>query len=221
MKKKSLITRRRFVIASAVAGGALALGFVFVPIAGRYRRAKAIREIATASGEFRPNAWLVITPDGRIVFKLDRVEMGQGTMTSHTMLIAEELRVDPRKIQVEFAVADRSYDNPEFGVQITGGSTSVKTSWENLRHAGAAAREMLRAAAAQQWGVPLEECVAEAGRVTHEKSGRSGGYGDFALAAATVPVPDPPLRAARDFEVIGKSLGRLDAAMKVDGSAVF
>ena len=92
MKRKSLITRRRFIIASAVAGGALALGFVLVPMAGRSRRAKAIREFATGSGEFRPNAWLVITPDDRIVFKLDRVEMGQGTMTSHPMLIAEELR---------------------------------------------------------------------------------------------------------------------------------
>src|SRR5207237_6597540 len=102
-----------------------------------------------------PDAWLRITPDNRVILVLDRVEMGQGTMTSHAMLLAEELEVDPARIEIEFAPPNRDYANPDLGFQMTGGSTSVKTSFEPLRQAGAKAREMLRAAAAAAWKVPL------------------------------------------------------------------
>ena len=204
-----------------VGGGALALGFILGPIVDRQRRQRAILATADATGEFRPNAWLVVHPDDRIVFTLDRVEMGQGTMTSHAMLIGEELEVDPTAIEVEFAVADRRYANPEFGLQMTGGSSSVRTSWEQLRHAGAVAREMLRGAAAENWGVPLAECVARHGSIEHATADRSRTYGSLTRLAAEQPIPDPPLKPANEHTVIGTALDRIDAPMKVDGSAVF
>jgi CO/xanthine dehydrogenase Mo-binding subunit len=206
---------------STVGGGALALGFVVGPVVGRYRSQSAIRAAAEATGEFRPNAWLVIHPDDRIVFALDRVEMGQGTMTSHPMLIAEELEVDPTVIEVELAVADRRYDHPEFRLQITGGSSSVRTSWGQLRHAGAVAREMLRGAAADDWGVPLAECVANQGTIEHAPSGRRRTYGSLTRLAAEQSIPDPDLKPAAEHTVIGTSLDRMDAPMKVDGSGVY
>ena len=215
------VTRRRFLKASVVGGGALALGFVVGPVVGRYRRQGAIRAAADETGEFRPNAWLVIHPDERIVFTLDRVEMGQGTMTSHPMLIAEELEVDPASVEVEFAVADRRYAHPEFGLQITGGSSSVRTSWEQLRHAGAVAREMLRGAAAENWGVPLAECLATRGAVEHAATGRSCTYGSLTRLAARQSIPEPLLKPAEKHTVVGTALDRVDAPMKVDGSAVF
>jgi isoquinoline 1-oxidoreductase beta subunit len=219
--KRRRFTRRRFLKASAVGGGALALAFVVGPAVGRYQRRRDMRDTAQATGEFRPNAWLVIHPDNRIVFTLDRVEMGQGTMTSHPMLIAEELEVDPTLIEVELAVADRRYDHPEFGLQITGGSSSVRTSWSVLRHAGAVAREMLRAAAAETWDVPLSECVATSGTIQHAPSGRSETYGALSREAAEQPIPDPELKSPEDHTVIGTPLDRVDAPMKVDGSGVF
>ena len=219
--RKRKWTRRRFLKTSAAAGGALVLGFVIAPAIGRARREGAMRDLAETTGEFRPNAWLSIHPDDRIVFTLDRVEMGQGTMTSHPMLIAEELEVDPTAIEVEFAVADRSYNHPEFGLQITGGSSSVRTSWEQLRHAGAVAREMLRAAAAEEWAVPIEECVAEHGAVVHRPTDGRRTYGSLTQVAAHQSMPDPPLKAAKDFKVLGAALDRFDAPLKVNGSAVF
>lgn len=219
--KKRRVTRRRFLRASAVGGGALVLGIVVGPVVGRLRRQSAIRETAEATGEFRPNAWLTIHPDDRIVFTLDRVEMGQGTMTSHPMLIAEELEVDPTAIEVEFAVADRRFIHPEFMLQITGGSSSVRTSWDQLRQAGAVAREMLRAAAAEEWGVSLDECAAADGAVSHGATGRRSTYGALTRLAAAQSIPDPPLKPASEHAVIGRSLDRVDAPFKVDGSAGF
>jgi CO/xanthine dehydrogenase Mo-binding subunit len=219
--KRRWVTRRRFLKVSAAAGGALALGFVLGPIVGRRRRERAIRAAAEATGEFRPNAWLVIHPDDRIVFTLDRVEMGQGTMTSHSMLIAEELEVDPTTIEVEFAVADRRYDHPEFGLQITGGSSSVRTSWEQLRHAGAVAREMLRAAASAELGVPPSECVASNGTIAHALTGHTWSYGALTRLAAMQPIPDPALKPVEEHTLIGTALDRVDAPLKVDGSGVF
>jgi isoquinoline 1-oxidoreductase beta subunit len=142
-------------------------------------------------------------------------------MTSHSMLIAEELEVDPTVIEIEFAVADRRYDHPEFGLQITGGSSSVRTSWGQLRYAGAVAREMLCGAAADDWGVPVAECVASQGRVEHAASGRRRTYGSLTRLAAEQSIPDPELKPATEHRVIGTSLDRVDAPMKVDGSGVY
>ena len=220
-KKPRRWTRRRFLKVSATGGGVLVLGFVVAPVVGRYRRQGAIEAHADATGEFQPNAWLTIHPDDRIVFTLDRVEMGQGTMTSHPMLIAEELEVDPATIDVEFAIADRRYDHPEFFLQVTGGSSSVRTSWERLRQAGAVARDMLRAAAAETWDVPIEACVAHDGTVMHEPTGRRATYGSLTRTAARQSIPDPVLKSPADFKILGQSLNRVDVPLKVDGSAGF
>lgn len=173
---------------------------------------------------FHPNAWLSITPDNRIIFVLDRVEMGQGTMTSHPTLLAEELEVNPARIDIVFAEGvGGPYVNaaPNPAVQITGGSSSVKNSWEPLRRAGATAREMLRSAAAKRLAVPLNEISAVDGQLLHTKSGRSVSYGDVCLAAASEKVGEVQLKAAKDFKYIGKSQKRLDLRQKVTATAQY
>jgi isoquinoline 1-oxidoreductase subunit beta len=213
-------SRRAFLLrASASAGGAFVLALGATGCGGGRPETAANR----LKG-FSPSAWLTITPDDQIFFYLDRVEMGQGTMTSHATLVAEELEVDPSRLRIEHAPADRRYDNPDadLGFQITGGSTSVRTSWGPLRLAGAAAREMLVAAAASKWQAPSAECRAEAGAVVHAPSGRRERYGALASLAARQPVPERPrLKDPRDFRYIGRAVPRLDARAKVDGSGVY
>ena len=217
-----MTTRRAFLQLGAAAGGALVLGIdlagcALVPGPGRIERH------FDATGEFKPSAWLRILPDDRIVFTLDRVEMGQGTMTSHATLVAEELEVDPARIEVELAGASRAFDNPDpdLRFQVTGGSTSLRTSWRPLREAGATALAMLRAAAAATWGVPAAECTADAGAIVHP-AGHRATYGALAAAAARQPVPTRvALRDPKDFRWIGTAVPRLDARAKVDGSAVY
>ena len=213
-------TRRDILRIAAVAAGGIAVGLFLPGCHGPDARTAAR---ADKSGEFAPNAWVTVTSDNRIVFWLDRVEMGQGTMTSHATILAEELEVDPRKVQVEFAPANRAYDNPdgEIGFQLTGGSTSVKTSWDPLRAAGATARDMLRGAAAETWGVPIEQCAANDGMVTHAPTGRHATYGELARAAGHQPVPDVRLKTPDQFRWIGKPLVRFDARRKVDGSGTY
>ena len=209
------MNRRAFLVGSA--SGMLAIGCALGPTGGRvwrhYRR----------TGELQPNAWVRVLANGTIVFTLDRVEMGQGTLTSHAQLVCEELEVDPTTIEIEFAEARRMYVNPdrEIRVQITGGSTSTKTSWQPLREAGAVAREMLRRAAAETWQVPIAECVAAGGVVRHAKTDRSARYGELVKAAARQDVPRVQLKPPAAWKLIGKSIDRLDARPKVDGTGVY
>jgi isoquinoline 1-oxidoreductase beta subunit len=172
-------------------------------------------------GDFVPGAWLRITPDDKLYFTLDRVEMGQGTMTSHAQILADELEVDPARFVVELAGADRAYDNPDSNLQVTGGSASVKLSYDPLRRAGAVAREMLRSAAAKRFQAPLADCRAEGGAVVHVPSGRRLRYGDLAADAAREPIPTVTLKPDAEHTWIGKSVTRLDARAKVDGSGVY
>jgi isoquinoline 1-oxidoreductase beta subunit len=215
-------SRRAALKLGAAAGGSLVLG-LHLPGCWVVPGPGAVARHGTATGELRPNAWLRITPDDRVIFTLDRVEMGQGTMTSHATLIAEELAIDPARITVELADASRDHDNPDPALrfQITGGSTSLQSSWEPLRRTGAAAREMLRQAAAAAWRVPLAECVAEGGAVLHRASGRRSSYGQLAGAAAQREVPDVALTPPERWRLIGRSVPRLDARVKVDGSGVY
>jgi CO/xanthine dehydrogenase Mo-binding subunit len=217
---EALASRRDFLRVGLSAAGALMVG-ISLPACQNYEPKTALYFGQT--GKFKPNAWLAIGRDDKIVFYLDRVEMGQGTTTSHATLVAEELEVDPRRISVEHAPAAREYDNPDpdLGFQITGGSTSVRTSWEPLRKAGAVAREMLKSAAAAEWGVPAAEVVAKDGAVSHAASGKSATYGKLVASASRQPVPDPALKPASERKWIGKPLGRLDALSKVNGSAVY
>jgi isoquinoline 1-oxidoreductase beta subunit len=207
------ITRRRLLGAGAAIGGGLVLGF-HLPLGGR--RAEA------APPKDEPNAWLQIAPDETVTLRVAHSEMGQGVYTALPMLIAEELEVDWRKVRAEMAPADPIYNNRLFGAQGTGGSTSVRESYEPLRRIGAQAREMLREAAAQRWGVPAAECVAREGRVRHRGSGREVSYGSVAEAAAKLAPPaQVALKAPKHWTLLGKPTPRLDTPAKVDGSALY
>lgn len=176
----------------------------------------------TAGQVHELHPYISIARDGTIIVVLDRVEMGQGVATALPTLVAEELEVDIGQIRLEFAPADPRYINTMIGSQATGGSTSVRSSWEKLRRAGATVREMLIAAAAQDWGVPASECRAEGGAVVHRPSGRRLGYGALAARAAQLPIPrSVPLKDPADFRLIGKALPRLDTLDKITGRAVF
>jgi len=172
---------------------------------------------------FAPNAFIRIDHDGRVTLMMHKVEMGQGTYTSMPMLLAEELEVDLAQVRLEHAPPDDAlYAEPLFGVQETGGSTSVRGNFEPLRRAGAAARTLLVAAAAQTWKVTATSCRAERGEVVHAPTGRRLGYGALVDRAATLPVPrDPPLKDAKDWTLIGTPAKRLDSPDKVNGAALF
>ncbi len=205
--------RREFVGQAAVAG--LALGIEL----GAEGVASAKVMMPPFAG-FKPGAFLTIEETGVITFVLDRVEMGQGTMTALAALVAEELDVDLKDLEVRFAPADRVYVNPQLGMQMTGGSTSVAAAWVPLRKAGAAARELLIAAAAAAWGVPASACQTKHKTVYHAATGKSAGYGELARAAALLPIPkEPKLKDPKDHRLIGKPMARLDAAAKSTGTA--
>lgn len=169
---------------------------------------------------FRPNAWVRVSTDNAVTLVVDRSEMGQGVYTALPMLLAEELDVPWSMVRLEPAPAGAQYNNAIFPVQATGGSTSVAQAWQPLREAGARARAMLVAAAAQQWGVDPAECTTEEGRVVHGR--RRVRYGEVAELAATMPVPETvTLKAATDWKYIGTPVPRLDLEGKVRGTAGF
>jgi len=220
------VTRRQLVLVAAAVGGALVLG-----VTARRLQHRAGTAGTAGSGRGVLNAFVRIEPSGRVTLVMPKVEMGQGTYTSLPMLIAEELEVGLDAVSVEAAppnpevygfVPDPSADEGLKFDQSTGTSLSIIQCWTPLRQAGATARLMLIEAAARRWGVPTANCHAENGAVVHATSGRRLGYGDLAAAAGTLPVPaPPPLKAAKDFRLIGHATARLDGPSKVDGSARF
>jgi isoquinoline 1-oxidoreductase beta subunit len=213
------VSRRTFLKVSAAAGGGLLLSFILPEVSWRSEAARS-----TTADVFAPNAFIRIGHNGRVTLIVPYVEMGQGTYTSIPMLIAEELEVGLDQIQFEHAPPnDRLYANSVFaGIQVTGGSTSVRASWEPLRRAGATARVMLVSAAAQTWKVDAASCRAEKGEVIHVTTGRRLKYGALADKAASLPVPDKvTLKDPKDFKLIGTSAKRLDTPDKVDGKAKF
>ena len=174
------------------------------------------------SGNWKPDAWLELTADDRIYFTLARVEMGQGTYTGLTTLIAEELGVAPASIRPRFAPAATEYRNPLYNLQLTGGSTSMATSWQPLRVAGASARIMLASAAASVWEVRPDDCGVAGGRVLHPNGSDSLSYGRLVELAAKQPVPkDPALKSRKEWKYIGKNRGRLDAEAKSTGAPIY
>lgn len=213
------------------AGGALVLAFT-IPGCDRGGRKEKPPEAAVgaaterATGEapdLNTNAFIRIDREGVVTLIIHKVEMGQGTFTAIPMLIAEELEVDLSRVQLEQAPADNSrYADPLLGGQITGGSTSVRGAWEPLRRAGAAARMMLIEAAAREWDVDADSCIARNGAVIHEETKRTLHYGQLVDAAAKLSPPAiVQLKEPGDFELIGKSHKRLDSPAKVNGSAQF
>jgi isoquinoline 1-oxidoreductase subunit beta len=206
-------SRRDFVKASAAVGGGLALGF-YLPDRGGVAQA----ETSGAS----PNAWIKISPDNQVTIVVARSEMGQGVATSMPMLVAEELEVDLSKCKIQFAAPGEAYINSLLGGQLTGGSTSVRDGWEKLRKAGASARMMLIAAAAQEWGVDAGQLKAENGVIKGPR-GKQATYGAMASKAVQIDVPkDVPLKPASAFKVIGNAKQkRLDTPAKVAGQPMF
>jgi isoquinoline 1-oxidoreductase subunit beta len=172
---------------------------------------------------FVPNAFVRIESDGHIVLTMPYVEMGQGTYTAITMLIAEELEVDLEQVHLEHAPpSEKLYTNPLLGVQATGNSNAVRGAWQPLRQAGAAGRTMLITAAAKRWNVDPSSCRAESGEVLHTASGRRLTYGELAADAAHIPIPENvALKQRKDFKLIGTPAKRLDLPQKVNGSAVY
>ena len=207
MTARTGITRRDFLTTSA----GLVVSFYLPPGAGR--------SPARAVPPFAPNAWLRIGPDGVVMLTVDKSELGQGSPTGLAMLLAEELEADWSHVRLgplpeNAAVWSR--------MMRTGGSNAIRSSWEPLRKAGAAAREMLRTAAAETWQVERATCRAEQGVVIHVPTGRRLPYGTLVERAAALPVPtDPPLKDPKDFRLVGTRVRRLDTPSKVDGSAVF
>ncbi|UGY15612.1 xanthine dehydrogenase family protein molybdopterin-binding subunit [Bradyrhizobium septentrionale] len=209
------LSRRNFLRASAIAGGGLLLS-VSLPFAGRES------EAAAADG-FAPNAFIRIGGDGKVVLTMPYVEMGQGTYTSIPMLIAEELEIGLKQVQLEHAPpSDKLYANPLLGVQATGNSNAMRGGWQPMRKAGATAKAMLVAAAAKRWNVEPASCRAENGEVHHAASGRKLGYGELATDAAQMPVPENvTLKSPAEFKLIGTPARRLDTPSKINGSAVY
>lgn len=209
-------TRRSFLLGAAAAGTGLAVGFQ--PLG-----AKAAGT-AGAAGEITPPfaAYITIGADGKVTVLSSQFEMGQGSYNGIATLVAEELGADFSKIEVLGAASNvKLYGNVAFGgaLQGTGGSTSMVTSWERYRTAGAAARQMLVAAAAAEWKVKPEEIKVEKGVLSHA-SGKSGGFGQFAAKAATQLVPTKvALKEPKDWTLIGnEKLKRYDSARKANGT---
>ncbi len=166
---------------------------------------------------FSPNAWLELYSNGDVKICCGKSEMGQGVRTALPMIVAEELCCDWRRVQVVAADLD-----PKYGNQLTGGSLSVRTSYDTLRKAGAAAREMLISAAAIQWNVRHSECHAENGSVIHPSTGRTLGFTQLLVAAAALqPSADPTLKKQSEFHLLGKPTPRTDTPQKINGAAQF
>ena len=203
--------RRDFLKVVSIAGGGLLIGFYIPP-------RKSPDKLPDGTPEtFTPNAWLRIGNDGIITVMVAKSEMGQGVTTALPMILAEELEADWTKVRFERADADERY-----GDMGTGGSTSVRNSWEPLRKAGAAAREMLLTASAETWKVDRSTCRAEQGSIVHVPSGRKLSYGELAPAASKLKIPeDIPLKKPKDFHLIGTRTHRLDTPEKVEGTATF
>ena len=165
------------------------------------------------------NAWLHISQQGEITFVVPATEMGQGVQTSLSMIVADELDADWDSMHTVFAPNDSAFSNPKYNMQFTGGSGSISGFWSKLRELGAAARTMLTEAAAEQWGVPVSECSTAKSVVSHP-SGKRLTYGELAEAAALRKTPgSPKLKDPKEFNLIGKSVSRLDTPLKVNGSA--
>src|SRR5499427_4765617 len=209
------LTRRGLIQAGAVAGGALLLS-LRLPLANDEAE-------AVDSDRFEPNAFIRIDRDGQIVLTMPYVEMGQGTYTSIPMLIAEELEVDLKQVQLEHAPPnEKLYANPLLGEQATGNSNAIRAYWKPLRQAGAAARTMLVAAAAKRWNVDPASCRAQNGEVLHAASGKRAKYGELTADAARLPVPENvALKSPAEFKLIGTPAKRLDTPAKVNGTAVY
>lgn len=207
MKK---ITRREFVKVVGIGGGGLFLA-AYVPAYG----------FKVLPGDepkiFAPSVYLKIDSNGIVTITVHRSEMGQGVQTSLPMLVAEELECDWTKIRVEQADG-----HPVFGNQSTGGSQSIRRTFDPFRIAGATAKVMLISAAAAKWTIDITNCSAENGFVINNLNGKKLGYGELVEDASKLPIPkDVKLKDPKDYKIIGKRIHRLDTPAKIYGAAKF
>ena len=207
-----MINRRKFLIGTGVVGGGLVL-------------AMALRKDPPVPGvladSFQPNAFLQITADNKVIFQVDRSEMGQGVYTGMATMVGEELDVHPTQITVEAAGVHPAFAVPPFG-QITGGSTSIATGWERIREAGASARAMLVSAAAQKWQLDAKDIRTFEGVLSNTQNNETLTYGEVADIAASLTVPKKvALKNSDDYLYIGKYDRRVEARSKSNGTAQF
>ncbi len=218
--KSAKLSRRKFVIGSAAAGGGLALGFSLPCGFGA-----AMAQGVAANGGSELNVWVAIKPDDTCVIRIARSEMGQGTITGLAQLVAEELECDWNKVTTEQITPGTNLARKRaWGDMSTGGSRGIRTSQDYVRRGGAAARMMLLQAAADEWKVPVGELKVANGVITHAATQRSVSYGKVATAAAKIEPPDPKsikLKDPKDWTIAGKPLKRLDTADKLNGSKVY
>lgn len=207
------LSRRTLLAGSAATAGAFSFGFS-VPFADEALAQGATPEI---------NAWVVVQPDDKVVIRIARSEMGQGTLTGLAQLVAEELECDWAKVTTEYPTPGQNLArNRVWGNFSTGGSRGIRESHDYVRKGGAAARIMLVQAAAAEWKVPAAECSVAKGVITHKASGRSLRYGEVAAAAAKLSPPsEVPLKDPKDWTIAGKPLRRLDTADKTNGKKIY
>ena len=217
-------SRRTLLKVGSLALGGLVIGFT-LPFAGR----SFAEQILNEGPEDQPmsnatalDAFISIDRDGQVTFTVPKIEMGQGAQSGLAVMVAEELEIGLEQITLKEAPPNEQiYNDKLLNFQATGGSTSIRSNWEPLRQAGAAARLLLIQAAAQRWQLGADQLRAENGRVLGP-DGQSLGYGELVEDAAKLPVPeDIPLKPADQFRLIGKPTRRLDTPAKVDGTARF
>ena len=215
----SSVSRRKFMITAAAAGGGIALGFN-VPFGALSARAQAP---LAASPEV--NAWVVIKPDDAVVIRVARTEMGQGTLTGLAQLVAEELECDWSKVSTEMITPGQNLARKRvWGDMATGGSRGIRGSQDYVRRGGAAARMMLLQAAADEWKVPVGELTVSNSVIRHAGSKRSTTYGKVAAAAAKLTPPDAKaikLKEISQWKIAGKPVKRLDTAPKLNGAKIY
>jgi len=213
------LSRRKFILSSAAAGGGLAIGFS-LPFGPASSRAQA-----PLAADPEVNAWVVIKPDDTVVVRIARTEMGQGTVTGLAQLVAEELECDWKKVTYEMITPGQNLSRKRvWGDMATGGSRGIRGSQDYVRRGGAAARMMLLQAAADEWKVPVGELTVSDSVIRHAGSNRSTTYGKVAAAAAKLTPPDAKtikLKDPKSWKIAGKPVKRLDTAPKLNGSKVY
>jgi isoquinoline 1-oxidoreductase beta subunit len=212
---KTNYSRRSFLKSSALAGGGLMISFSAL---AKFKLDDKVSGLDLPDQWYELTGYIKITPDNIIKILNPNPEFGQNVMTSLPMIVAEELDADWQKVVIEMG----PHDNVKLGPQFTGGSNSVRMYWKPLREAGAAARHILKEAAAQTWGVPVEELSTKAGMLYHEKSGKSGTYGSFASKASAIAIPKgPKLKDVKSFNVVRRSQKNVEGLKIATGQPLF